>query len=172
MKLYSGRIPVIAEEMTRELIKAEAIEVEPGKAIEVRLDIESVLKEYLRTDRRISDEARDLVEKRGLDFSAFGKIKREVAKRQDFALGDLALGWIVEQLLQLFMHTAHIEEVWAEDHDLRRLMKPILNRHMNMDEDLDGEVRKRIKNLKEGTTSWDIKYQQVKEDLKRRRGLE
>jgi hypothetical protein len=40
-----------------------------------------------------------------------------------------------------------------------------------MDDELDAEVRKRIKNLNEGSMAWDIKYQQVLEDIRRKKGL-
>lgn len=171
MKLYSGKVKLIASEMARELIKAEAIEVEADKEPEVVLDIESVLREYMRTEREINDEARALLEKRGLDFSSFGRMKREVAKRQSFGMGEESLDWIINQLIEMLMHTVHIEEVWAEDHVLRRTMRPVLRKHMDVDTDLDEEVRKRIKNLNEGSDAWDIKYQQVMSQIKRDRGI-
>ena len=46
MKLYSGKVPFIAEDLLRELTKDEDIEVESSE--EVRLDFEAVLKEFIR----------------------------------------------------------------------------------------------------------------------------
>lgn len=172
MKLYGSKIKTIAQEMTRALIKQEAIEVDDGKAPEVELDIESTLKEYLRTDREINDEARALVEKRGMDYSAFGRTKRDLAKRRNFGIGEDALAWIMDQLIELLLYTSHVEEVYFEDNKLRLVLRPILRKHMEVDDELDEEVRKRIKNLSEGSTSWDIKYEQVMKDMKRRKGLE
>lgn len=171
MKLYSGKVKLIAQELARELIKGEHIEVEEEKQPEVVLDIESVLREYMRTEREVNDEARSLLEKRGLDFSSFGRLKRDVAKRHGFGLGEEALDWILNQLIEMLMHTVHIEEVWAEDHELRRAMRPVLRKNMEVESELDEEVRKRIKNLNEGSDAWDIKYQQVMSQIKRDRGM-
>jgi len=171
MKLYSGKVKQIAQEIARELIKEELIEIEDDKKYEVELDIESVLREYLRTEREINDKARDLIEKRGLDYSSFGRIKRDVARRRDFAFGEESIEWMCNQIIEMLLHTNHIIEVWAEDHVLRRTMAPVMRKHMDVDSDLDEEVRNRIKNLNEGSDAWDIKYQQVMSQIKRNRGL-
>jgi len=91
MRLYSGKVKVIASEIARELINSEAIEVEKQNEHEVVLDIESILKEYLRTDREISSEARDIMEARRLNYSKFGRIKRDIAKKRNFGLGEDAI---------------------------------------------------------------------------------
>lgn len=171
MKLYASKVKPIADSIARSLISEEAIEVEEDRVGEVVLDIESVLREYLRTQRQINDEARDLMDKRGHDFSMFGKTKREVARRHNFKFGEEAIGWICDQMIEMLLHTVHIEEVWAEDNVLRRVMRDILRKHMDVDSDLDEEVRKRIKNLNEGSDAWDIKYQQVMTQLKDSRGI-
>lgn len=173
MKLYRGKIPIIAQEITRQMIESEAIEVEdPANIPEVRLDIEAILKEYLRADREISDEARDIMSARGDSFSAFGRTKRTIARRRKFGLGDESIDWIINQLLEMLLHTVHIDEVWAEDRDLRKIMRVALRKHMDVEENLDKEVRNKIKNLSQGSDDWDVKYQQEMERLKRLKGLD
>jgi len=173
MKLYRGKISPIAQEMSQVLVREKAIEVTDQGLPEVRLDIEAVLKEYLRTEREINDEARELLERRGEGFSHFGKTKRKVARRRKFGLGEEALDWITKQLIEMLLHTVHVEEVWAEDNVLRKHMREILKKHMkDADSEIDLEVRKRIKNLNEGTSDWDERYQQIKEQIKSSRGLE
>jgi hypothetical protein len=169
--LYTGKVKSIAEELVRELIQAEVIAVEPEELSEVQLDVESVLKEYINMDRRITEEAREVMEKRGLDFGAFGRIKREVAKKYNFGIGENAPGWIIDQLIEVLLHTSHVEEVWVEDHDLRRLMRPVLQRQMELEGELDADVRNQIKNLQEGSMAWDLKYEQVMQEMKKRKGL-
>jgi len=39
------------------------------------------------------------------------------------------------------MHSANVEEVFAEDVEMRRKMAPILKRHMAVDEEVEREVR-------------------------------
>ena len=43
---------------------------------------------------------------------------------------------------------------------------------MMVEEELDAEVRRRIKNLEEGTSTWEVEYQRALEQIKRNRGLE
>ena len=143
----------------------------PAKHIEVQLDIESVLREYIRAEREINEEVRNVLESRRLDYGAFGRIKRQVAKKKNFGLGEDAYEYVVRQLIEVLLHTVHVEEVWVEDHDLRRLITPVLRKHGEMGDDLDKEVRKRIKNLSEDSSDWDVRYNQVLEDIKRRKGL-
>jgi len=54
---------------------------------------------------------------------------------------------------------------------MRKLMKSIFRRHMMVDEELDAEVRRRIKNLQEGTANWDVEYSKVMDQIKQARGL-
>jgi hypothetical protein len=138
---------------------------------EFYLDIESVFRSYVDTERRVHEEAQDLISSRGLDFSSLNRIKRDVAKKYNFAMGDEAIDWLTDQLIETLYHTTHVEEIWADNNDIRRIARPILVRHMSLDEELDSEVRRKIKNLNEGSVSWDVKYQQVLEEVKRRKGL-
>jgi len=41
-----------------------------------------------------------------------------------------------------------------------------------VDDELDEEVRRKIKNLEEGTATWEIEYSKVLDQMKRNRGLE
>jgi hypothetical protein len=42
---------------------------------------------------------------------------------------------------------------------------------MAVDEELDAEVRQRIKNLEEGTATWEIEYNRVMEQIKQKHGI-
>ncbi len=170
MKLYSAKIPIIAEEMIAALVKGEDIEV--SSVAEAQLDIEAVLKEYLRMDRECSDKAKDLLEERHLDFGQFGKIKRTIAEERGFALGEEGGSWITTQIVESFMQSAHIEEVYADDATLRRKIKDLIKKHTAVEDELDQEVRRRIKNLEQGTATWEIEYQKAMDQIKRKHGLE
>ena len=170
MKLYSGKIPVIAEEIVRQLSQAGDIDVSDAR--EAQLDVEAVLKEYQRLDREITDRAKDTLEQRKLAYSELGKIKRTLADERGFGLGDEATMWIANQILETFMQSNHVEEVFADDAVMRRKMREVLKKHMAVDEELDTEVRRRIKNLAEGTQTWEIEYARVMDQMKRKHGLE
>jgi hypothetical protein len=169
VKLYTGKIPTIAMEMITSLVEANDIEVADGH--EAQLDIESVLKEYVRMDRECTDKAKDLLEQRNLPYGQFGKIKRAIADERGFALGEEATSWIANQILETFMQSQHVDEVFADDTTLRKKVKDILKKHMMVDEELDQEVRRRIKNLEEGTQTWELEYAKVMEQIKRKHGL-
>lgn len=169
MKLYAGKIDGISSEIVRTLEEAGDIEVADRQ--EAQLDVASVLKEYLRLDRELTERAKDILEIRGLGYSHFGRTKRQLAEEKDFGLGEEGVIWIVNQLLETFMQSKHIDEIYAEDAQLRRKMKAILQKHMSVDDELDREVRQRIKNLEEGTQTWEIEYQRVMEQMKQRMGL-
>jgi hypothetical protein len=65
-----------------------------------------------------------------------------------------------------------VEEVFSEDHDLRRKMREILRRHTEMERDLDREVRAKIRNFQEGSQNWDVEYERVMGDIKKNKNLE
>lgn len=139
---------------------------------EAELDVQAVLKEYLRLEKEITEKAKDLLQKRNLPYEQFGKVKRAMASEKSFGLGDEALDWMTSQMIESFMQSPHIEEVFVEDGVLRRKMADVLKRHMMVEEEIDAEVRRRIKNLEEGTSTWDVEYQKALEQIKRNRGLE
>ena len=115
--------------------------------------------------------AAPILEIRGLPHSAFGRTKRTLADQKDFGLGEDAITWILNQLLEVFMQSAHIEEIYADDPTLRRKLREILQKHMTVDEELDREVRQRIKNFEEGNQTWEIEYNRVLEQMKTKFGL-
>lgn len=177
MRIYRGKIPNIAREIVDVLSRDGSIEVarddeaRPLSAA-VQGDIEAVLHEYLRLDQEISESAKDRLEQRKLDHSHFAKVRRAVAKEKGFGLGDDALDYVLNQINETLFYSKNVDEVFAEDHELRKKMADIFRKHLEVDEELDKEVRRRIRNLVEGTEAWDIEYERVLKQLKRTRGLE
>jgi hypothetical protein len=156
--------------MVRTLVHDGDIEV--ADPHEAQLDIEAVLKEYVRLDRELTDKAKDTMEQRKLAYGQFGKLKRALAEERGFALGEEATAWIANQILESFMASNHVDEVFADDVVLRKKVRDILRKHMMVDEELDEEVRRRIKNLEEGTQAWELEYQRAMDQIKRKHGLE
>lgn len=169
MKLYAGRIDTIAAEVISRLELDGDLEL--ADRGEAELDVASVLKEYIRVDRELTERAKDIMEIRGLPYSAFGRTKRTLADQKDFGLGEEGISWICTQLLEVFMQSRHVDEIFADDATLRRKLKEILRKHMAVDEELDKEVRQRIKNLEEGTSSWEVEYHRVLEQMKQKHGI-
>lgn len=171
MRIYRGKINPIAEDIVSELMESSDIEVVPDQVSEVVLDIEAIIKEYLRMEEEISAAAREMIQKRGLDYTEFGKIKRMMAEEKAFETGDKALIWMANQIIECFMFNNRVDEVFSEDYILRRKIAKVFSRHLGIEERLDREVREKIKNLDEGTPEYDIEYQKLYNLIARRKGL-
>jgi uncharacterized protein len=169
MRLYAGKIPSIASEIVKALLDGGDLAVLDRP--EAELDVQAVMKEYLRLERECTDKAKDLLQKRNLPYEHFGKVKRQIATEKGFSLGDEGLEWMTNQMIEAFMQSPHIEEVFAEDTVLRKKMGDILKKHMHVDDEIDAEVRRRIKNLEEGTATWEVEYQKALDQIRKNRHL-
>lgn len=169
MRLYASKIPHLTDAVIKALVDPGDIEINDRE--EFKRDIESILREYLRKDRQLTETAKDILEARGLPYSDLYRTKRTLAEREDFAIGDESINWIATQLMELFMRSQFVEEIYADDGKLRRSLKDVLRRNMQADDDLDREVRKHLKHLGEGTASFEIEYMKQLETVKRKHGL-
>ena len=170
MRLYSGKIGGIVDDLVRALTANDDIEIEDDA--EVRLDLEAVLKEFVRRERAMIDEAKDRMQREGLGYSNLGKVRSRLAREMGFPQQDEVLPYLVDQLLNMLFHSNNVAEIYADDVTLRKKMTPILRRHMEVESGLDAEVRSKIKNLQEGTSAFEIEYAKVMDQIKRKRGLE
>ena len=170
MRLYSGKIPSVGAEIVKALVEAGDIEVSDRG--EAEMDVQAVLKEYLRLDREITDKAKDVLQQKNLPYEQFGKVKRALAGEKAFGLGEEGLEWMTNQMIESFMQSPHIAEIFVDDTVMRKHMAVVLKKHMQVDDELDEEVRRRIKNLQEGTSTWEVEYGKVLDQIKRNRGLD
>ena len=74
-------------------------------------------------------------------------------------------------MLEILLQSNNVDEIFGDDNDLRRAIAPVLRKELNVGSDLDQEVRKRIKNLQEGTTDFDVEYQKTLEKIRSAKGL-
>ena len=169
MRLRSARVPQIAEAMVKALTSGEAIECE--RPDEVKLDVESVLNEYVRTEESITEKAKDLLAQRNLPNKELGKIKRLLADQRNFKLGDDAIDYVLDQLVEMLMYSNNVDEIYAEDYELRRRMREPLRQEVATEEQLEAQVRSRLKHVEEGGSLWEVEYRRMMEDIKRRKGL-
>ncbi len=169
MRFFRGQITTIADEMVKALIAANFVEVTTESQAEAVLDIEAVLKEYLRMQRDVNEKAKDAVASRNLDYSQLSKVRQEEAARRGMSAPE---DWLLKQLVESMLHSKNVDEVFGQDHELRRVMRDVLKRYADTEKELDRQVRARIKNLQEGTTNWEIEYQRVMGDLKEQKRLD
>jgi hypothetical protein len=169
MRLYSGKVATIAGEIVKTLI--EQSDIETPSAREVQGDIESVLNQYLRTEKEAMDKAKDAMQARGIPNADFSRMKKLAAEQMGIKIGDETIDYLLDQILEILMHSANVDEIFSEDVVLRRKMAPVLKRHMAVDEEVEREVRGKLKHVEEGTRTWEVEYTRMMEDIKRRKGL-
>ncbi len=169
MRLHAAKVPQIAAEMITAIVKGGDIETESPK--EVQLDIEAVLNQYIRDEEEVSAKARDMAAARSLPSSELGKLKKLIADQRKLKLGEDAVDYLLDQLVEMLMHSANVDEIFSEDYELRRKMREPLRRQVAEEEELQAEVRGRLKHVQEGTSVWEVEYRRMMDDIKRRKGL-
>lgn len=169
MRLHSAKVPQIASEMIDPLVKAGDIETESPN--EVKADIEAVLNQYIRDEQEVSDRAKDFLAARGLGQGELNRIKKLMADERKIKIGEDAIDYLLDQLVEMLMHSANVDEIFAEDYVLRRKMRDPLRKQLGEEQDLQAEVRERLKHVQEGTALWEVEYRRTLEDIKRRKGL-
>ena len=170
MRIYRERITGIANSVVKALVAGELIEVEPELISEVELDVGSVLKEYRRVDYELSERAKDLVASRGLDYSHTRKLKSKLAAEKKFGQGEDAIEWLVKQVVEILLQSRNVEEIYGDDNDLRRVIGPIIKKETGLENDMDREVGRHIKNFAEGTADFEIEYQKTLDRIRTNRG--
>lgn len=176
MRLFRGQVPLIAGQIVDVLTKVEPdigeADMEVHSADEVKLDLEAVFKEFIRTDRAVSEEARDILDRDGLSRSMLGRTMARVAKEKNFPKQDERLPYLVDQVMTMLFHSNNVDDIFAEDHVMRKKITSVLRSNSGMEDELDVEVRAKIKNLEEGTASFDIEYQRVMGQIKSRKNVD
>jgi uncharacterized protein len=169
MWLHRAKIPQVAAEMVRALTDGGDIECESPR--EVQADVEAVLSQYVSDDQEIADRAKDLVAARGLPQSEFSRMKKLVAEQKHVRIGEEAIDYLLDQLVEMLMHSHNVDEVFAQDHVLRLRMREPLRKQFAAEEQIEQEVRGRLKHVQEGTQLWEVEYRRMMDDIKRRKGL-
>jgi hypothetical protein len=169
MRLYSGKVAPIATEIVRTLLASKDIEAENPK--EVESDLVAVLNQYLADEHDVNERAKELLERTGKPQAEYQRMRSLAADEKRIKLGDETLDYLLDQVVEMLMHSGNVDEVYVEDVELRRRMAPVFKKHMAVDSSLDAEVRAQLKHVREGTRDWEIEYAKVLEQVKRRRGL-
>ena len=140
MRLYSGKVSAIATEVVRALLASTDIEAEAPK--EVEADIAAVLNQYLADEREVNERAKDVLERTGKPQTEFQRVRALVADEKGIKVGDDALDYLLDQVVEMLMHSGNVDEVYVEDIELRRRMAPVFKRHMAVDASLDARERR------------------------------
>ena len=123
MRLYSGKVGTIASRHRPDSHRGRRHR-DRNPRNEVRLDIESVLNSYLKTEKEAADKAKDLMQSRGLRQGEFARMKKLAAEQKGIKVGDETIDYLLDQILEILMHSANVDEISREDVELRRKMAP------------------------------------------------
>ena len=77
MRLFSGKIGELSDELVKSLVGGKHIETEQQK--EVAKDLESVFNQYVATDREVSERAKEMSQARPNEY---GRLKRLLAEEK------------------------------------------------------------------------------------------
>jgi len=169
MRLIGARVPAIANRMVQALTGGGAIECEAPA--EVQKDLESILNQYIRDEREATEQAKDLLASRNLPPSELPRLRKLAAEQRSIRIGDEAIDYLLDQLVEILMHSNNVDEVFAEDFELRRLLREPLRSEDAEEEKLQAEVRGQLRHVKEGTALWEVEYRRMMEEIRRRKGL-
>ncbi len=171
MRLYRSQIPRLAEDIVHTLCLDGDIVVGTSSRKDAEDDLRAIMDEYLRQEHKVVQETREIMERGQVTYDQFGKIKGQVADKHGHPTGDDGIKWIAGQILEAFMMSNHVDEVFGEDKVMRKTLLRLFRKHLIEEADLDREVRSRLKNMRPGTEKWDIEYRRVMDDVRRKRGL-
>src|ERR1700760_1069648 len=159
MRLYSVKVSAIASEVVRALLASKDIEAEQPK--EVEADIVAVLNQYLNDEREVNDRAKEILERTGKPNTEYSRVRALAAEEKGIKVGDETLDYLLDQVVEMLMHSANVEEVFVEDVELRRKMATVFKKHMAVDSSLDADVRAQLRHVKEGSREWEGEHARV-----------
>jgi hypothetical protein len=171
MRLYRKIIPKMSKEIIAALRTGGDVEIDDTKLEEAELDVAAILVEYCNAEDRLNQETKEALTRRGMSPDRFAQVKKNLAENRGHKTGDEGAEYVINQILEALMHSRNIEEVFAEDHEMRRKITDSLKKYHGIDEEIDREVRGRLRNLREGSAEWDIEYEKLVGQAKRARGL-
>jgi hypothetical protein len=171
MRLYRKIIPKIAREVVRTLHTRGDIEIDDGRMDEAELDLAAVMVEYMNDEERIVNETKETMARRGFSGDRFAQVKKSLSEARGFKSGEDGLAYVIEQMLEALFNSRNVAEVYAEDNTLRVFMKEVIDKYTAVNDELDKEVRSKLRNLREGTPEWEIEYPRLIAQIKRQKGL-
>jgi len=172
MKIYRKKITPIAEGIVDTMQRDGDIEILGSLYNVIVRDISGFILTYHNEEVAITDSATAILEKKGLPGLQLQKVKGILAQEKGVKLGDEALEYLADKIIRYFMTEDSIDEVYSEDVTMRKKIFDIFRKHIDVDENIDREVRARIKNIPENSPIFKIEYQKVLREIKRKKGLE
>jgi hypothetical protein len=171
MRLYRGKVPVIAQEVIQFLIDDGSIEVDTDNKVEAEQDIKSIMDDYLRRERRLRSDIQDFMASRKISYDRYGEIRKMKAQEHNHPIGDKVMSYLASQFTEMFMNSASVEEVYADDKEIRGKVFGILKKHNVNESELREEAKAKLKHLKEDSLEFQIRFPEALQEIRRKHGL-
>ena len=170
MKLYKGKIPVIAQDLVTKLVNEGDVELVPDMRSEAVEDLASIMNNYLRQERRLSNIVRDHIAEYKIEYDRRGEIRREKAKEMGHPIGDRVMPYLATQFNRMIMNSPPYE-VYSPDNIIRSKIFDVLRSNNVNEQELHEEAKARLSNLDENSLDYEIRYREAIADVPPRRGL-
>ncbi len=181
MRLPEKLVDRIADRIIRELTEDRTIEAEDPyvfkkKIIRIFKKVEEEEKLLDEKTREILKEKMDLVEEVSLDYrTAYKAVRSKLAEEMNIHTNKRErMNQIAGMIKDLIIEDETVE-IYEEPHIIRSRIRSILMEALKEEEEIDREVRERIKSYSkkfvEGTPEWNHLYKRIYEDALKRRGL-
>ena len=171
MRLYRSQVPRLAEDIINTLSLEGDIIVLAEDKDDAQRDVAAIMEEYLRQESRVVQRTREEMERRQITYDQFGRVKGSIADASKHPTGDDGIRWIAGQIIENFMISRYIDEVFGNDREMRKTVMRLFRKHLIEEAELDREVKGRLKNIRPGSPQWDIEYKRVMSEVRRKRGL-
>ncbi len=103
-----------------------------------------------------------MVAARGLPQTDYNRIRKLVAEERKIKLGEDAIDYLLDQLIEMLMHSANVDEIFAEDFVLRRKMRGIRCAASSpRTKRSSSRFRGQLKHVQEGSAVWEVEYRRM-----------
>ena len=168
LHLYRKVIPKISHDVVRFLRSREYAEIEDTQVIEAELDLSTVMVDYMNKEDRINQEAKAGLQRRHLSPDRYAMVKKSIAEVREFPLAADGIVFVTDQVLEALFDSANVEEIYGSDEELKEVVGEVLVKHLELDEEIDRNVRAALRNVAEGSSAFEAEYQRRARELKRR----
>ena len=171
MTLYRSRVPTIAHAVLERLANEGDIEIEATDRAEAEQDLVAIMEEYLRRDNEVREAVREHMAQFSVPYDQYGKVRTQIAERYGHPTGDEVQRFLARQIIENFMISRFVDEVFADDRDLLRRTREIIEKYDVDERALRTEAQEQIRNVAEGTVDYEIAMSKAMRDVKKRHGL-
>ncbi|MCX8164381.1 MAG: DUF507 family protein [Aquificaceae bacterium] len=182
MRLPEKLVDRIVDRIIKELYETEKL-IEPEDLYTFKKKIIAIFKEAEEQEKLLDDKTKEilkekleLLEETSLDYrTAYKTIRSKLAEEMNIHTSRRErMNQIAQRIRDMIMEDPTVE-IYEEPGLIRSRIKDILMEAVKEEEEIDKEVRERIRSysrrIVEGTPEWNHLYRRIYEDALKRRGL-